>query len=355
MEQLTSDITLVPEVNSIMDVYLDSVFAQYYQAYPLTLVDVGASGGVSELWQQAGRYLHLIGFEPDPREFGRLTKVRQSVFQRQYFNIGLYNKKTKIDFHLLQKQETSSILRPNLALLSAFPMPERFDVIDTIEVAVDTLDNQLTQNDIQDVDFIKLDTQGSELFILQGGLKTLRKPVIGLEIEIEFVPIYRGQPTFSDVDPFVREFGFQMFDMAPVYWKRAIGQKIGGRKGQLIYVEALYLRSFEALVASFPPNASWEYRKAKVLKALSVSILYGYVDYALELLMQASAMNILSESEKDLIVQHLFTPARGRLHSIRGCVGLSRLLQRVSDLFVPHGLWPWFVADGQLGNRMPFQ
>ena len=38
-----------------------------------------------------------------------------------------------------------------------------------------TLDNQLQGNSIEDVDFLKIDTQGSELSILQGAKETLSK------------------------------------------------------------------------------------------------------------------------------------------------------------------------------------
>jgi len=63
-----------------------------------------------------------------------------------------------------------------------------------------------------DLDFIKLDTQGSELDILKGSDKILRSPLIGLEIEMEFISLYKDQPLFGDVVNFLGSKNFQFID-----------------------------------------------------------------------------------------------------------------------------------------------
>jgi Methyltransferase FkbM domain len=60
----------------------------------------------------------------------------------------------------------------------------------------------LCQNNINNVDAIKLDTQGSELDILRGATHVL--PTVSLiDIEVEFNELYDGQPLFCDVDRFL--------------------------------------------------------------------------------------------------------------------------------------------------------
>ena len=44
--------------------------------------------------------------------------------------------------------------------------------------------------------------------------------VIGLEIEVEFEQMYIDQPLFNEVDAFVKEKGFSLFDIKRYYWKR---------------------------------------------------------------------------------------------------------------------------------------
>jgi precorrin-6B methylase 2 len=36
---------------------------------PVTLMDVGAAGGVDQRWQLAGPHLHVVGLEPNPDEY----------------------------------------------------------------------------------------------------------------------------------------------------------------------------------------------------------------------------------------------------------------------------------------------
>ena len=61
----------------------------------------------------------------------------------------------------------------------------RFNDIKQVEVDVDTLDNIFFNNNIN-VDYIKIDTEGYEYYILKGGEKTIKKnkPIIQLEYNI---------------------------------------------------------------------------------------------------------------------------------------------------------------------------
>jgi len=64
-------------------------------------------------------------------------------------------------------------------------------------VKTDTLDNYVLANKLPLPDFIKLDTQGSELDILHGGISTLRNCKY-LLIEISILDYNKGSPNFSE-------------------------------------------------------------------------------------------------------------------------------------------------------------
>ena len=190
-----------------MDVFIAPEFRQYYEQYPLALVDIGASGGLQKHWRPARKHLRVIGFEPDQRAYSDLINTAGSKFT-EYLNIGVYKEKASLDFYLGRKQEVSSMFKPNRGLLDRFPEAERFDILETVQIDTDSLDNQFREHQIRDVDFIKMDAQGSELYILQGAEGLLKDTVVGLEIEVEFAEIYQGQPLFQEVDSFVKGFGF---------------------------------------------------------------------------------------------------------------------------------------------------
>jgi hypothetical protein len=77
-------------------------------------------------------------------------------------------------------------------------------------VRITTLDTWLSESSLEAVHVLKLDTQGSELGVLEGAQQALGDVRV-LEIEVELNPIYAGQPLFGDVDHFLRDRGFVLW------------------------------------------------------------------------------------------------------------------------------------------------
>jgi len=100
---------------------------------------------------------------------------------------------------------------------SLYPPDERWaDVFHNLDVlrlkqtsSIDTvpLDEFISDQAIGPVDFIKMDIQGAELEALQGAAEALQN-VLFVVCEVEFVPLYAGQPLFGEVDAFLRTHGF---------------------------------------------------------------------------------------------------------------------------------------------------
>ena len=214
---------------------------------------------------------------------------------------------------------------------------------------MDTLDHQLERHGLDDVDFIKVDTQGSELFVLQGASQVLGQHVVGVEVEVEFASIYGGQPLFADVDRHMREHGFDLFDLRRVYWKRDAGQSLGGPYGQIVWADALYLKTLPALPAVIAERAP-EARRSKLLRALSVVSLYGYHDHALAL--ARGSGDVLSTKEIALIEARItaggrqatgIPPFPGRRSWPPSSSGSGRRAVLRAD--------GWSISDSEVGNR----
>jgi FkbM family methyltransferase len=157
----------------------------------LWIVDIGASGGVDSRWKKFTSYCRTVLFEPDPREFENLKLGTDE--NTIILNTAISDSSGEKDLHLCRRQKNSSVYLPNFDLLKKFADPERFDVLKTVKVNTDTIDNQMRENCIDEIDFIKIDAQGHELPILKGSENILEK-VIGLQVEVEFAPIYADQP-----------------------------------------------------------------------------------------------------------------------------------------------------------------
>ena len=330
-----------------MNIFLAPRFAESYETNPLLLVDVGARGGLKRDWQAARPHLRVVGFEPEQREFEKLAQKSPGDNSTRILNVALHSAEGPLRFHVARDRGLSSIFEPNRRFLDAFPDSARFDTTDTQQVAADTLDNVLRAHGIADADFIKVDTQGSELFVLRGAAATLASSMVGVEVEVEFTPIYTGQPLFADVDSFMRGLGYMLFDLRPCYWKREAGRAIGGPRGQIIWADALYLKSIDALrtaVTALDPSL----RRGKILKAISVALLYGYCDYALDIAHNAGDM--LSDGDKAAIEASLkqakvtarFQAVPGRRYLAAGLYRLWKTFRQRDD--------SWSVSSPRLGN-----
>ncbi len=291
---------------------------------PLTLVDVGSMGGLEPEWSwlKDEGLLKTVGFEPDEREFAKLRSDDRAVFHP--FALSTEPGRA-LELHVAREPGKTSLFPPNMDLLRRFPKPERFETVRTISLpaaSVRTLDGVVTA-----ADFVKLDTQGSELSILQGGEKLL-KGVLGLKVEVEFLELYCGQPLFADVDAFLRARGFELADLRRVYWKRAEFTAFPG-KGQLVFGDALYFKSVDAAMD-----------KDTALKFAALCLLYGMRDLAAAVCLKAG----LAEFHAEILASAPFHGAGlpGRNRIIRWMRELSRFIGRSDQGFAD--------ADAGLGN-----
>ena len=333
-----------------MNVFLHPRFDAVYQQHPLVLVDVGARGGLKSNWLPAQPHLRVIGFEPDKAEFDRLVgRTHREAEQFRFFNTALHKERGVLKLYVTKDRGLTSIFEPDRAFLDAFPEADRFETTGIAEVHADTLDHVLESGGVTDVDFVKADTQGSELFVLQGGDQTLSESVVGVEVEVEFAPIYKNQPLFADVDTYLRQLGFALFDLRPVFWKRAAGRGLGGPQGQMIWADALYLRTLPSL-RELIDSRDRTVRKPKLLKALSTSVLYGYYDYALEIVGHVS--DVLVADERVTVEEQLRTAAAGadpmpRFPGRRQVAAAARRLWKLSA----DRNDAWSISDAELGNQ----
>ena len=88
------------------------------------------------------------------------------------FNYALYSKDEARDLYLTKKPECTSLYKPNMKYHNKFPNSDRWEIIDTISIECKSLKNIF--NKVEEYDFIKIDTQGSELDILQGAIGGVR-------------------------------------------------------------------------------------------------------------------------------------------------------------------------------------
>lgn len=178
-------------------------------------------------WNRIAGRLRVTAFEAD--ENAPIEKASAANFE--IIRSPLWSDERDIGFHITRSAGCSSVYAPNMEFLRRFTNPQRFEVLERRTVHSKPLGSFGLKPH-----FIKLDTQGSELDILAGAGATLDS-VVGIEVEVEFAPMYAGQPLFPEVDSFLRGKGFELHDLNRFYWRDLEDGNL-----RLIDGEALYFR-----------------------------------------------------------------------------------------------------------------
>lgn len=147
----------------------------------MTVLDIGAHHGLYTLLASkcVGRDGRVIAFEPSPRECRRLEKHARVNRCRnvEIASCALGKDGGEADLFVVNgSRDWGNSLRP-----PAVPDPTQ-----RVRVEVRRLDDALAERGIKQVDFIKLDAEGSELAVLQGArrlLQTAPRPAILVEVE----------------------------------------------------------------------------------------------------------------------------------------------------------------------------
>lgn len=258
------------------------------------LVDVGARWGAHEQWKALIGRAKVLCFEPDPEEASRLTAQGEPNVTYLPIALGATDGSAGT-LHVTSQPACSSLYAPLEALYRYYPALAEIRPTRTVELPLRALDAVLREHAIENVDAIKLDTQGSELDILRGATAALRTCAM-IDIEVEFNAIYEGQPLFCDVDRFMRDNGFVLWRFSdichyapsedcapPLKFMMAFSppQTIDShyvRGGQLFWAQAQYVR------AEYPTTSAERLSPTSAFQAATVTAGAGLWDLALTIL-----------------------------------------------------------------------
>jgi FkbM family methyltransferase len=238
---------------------------------PLVVIDAGCRWGFAQAWERLGPHSVIIGFDPDEDECARLQQLYEDNAQVRVVAKGLGATAEHAVLHITEDPGGCSLFPSVPDVVERHPGLAGGRVTGTSEVAVVTLDGWLAAEGLEQVDVLKMDTQGSELAVLRGARRALGT-VRAIEIEVEFNELYVDVPLFSDIDRFLRENGFVLWRLkdlahyaqrgATVDWRAPEAQyfdafvaRFESGSGQLFWANAFYLRRE---VAYPDPAAGWE-------------------------------------------------------------------------------------------------
>jgi FkbM family methyltransferase len=270
-------------------------------ARPTAIVDVGANpidGDPPYKAMLAAGLCDVTGFEPQADALARLEASKGP--RERYLPYALGDGSARM-LNVCALEGMTSLLVPDPARLALFNLfPIWGEVKQQIPVATRKLDD-IAQ--IAHLDFLKMDAQGAEREVLAHGQNKLADTVV-IQTEVSFVPLYRDQPVFGEIDLALRELGFlphavtgtKIWPIAPM----VIGDQPNRGIRQLLETDMIYVKDF-----SHAENMSAEQWKHFALVAHHC---YGSYDLALKAIITLIEMGAVPEGANKRYLASLRKP-----------------------------------------------
>ncbi len=170
-------------------------------SHPL-LFDVGANEGqtILEMTREFPQ-AKVHSFEPSPQTFQRLTTEFGSRPRIELHNLALGDQPGELPFTVCDDWSVNdSLLSP------AWSAPHK-----TVTVKVSTIDSFCAERSFDHIDWLKIDTQGYDLRVLQGAHSMLASHRIRLvSAEAMFSRMYEGQPSLADLLQHMAQYKYRV-------------------------------------------------------------------------------------------------------------------------------------------------
>jgi FkbM family methyltransferase len=246
----------------------------------ITVFDVGCRFGIHPSWasQKHQSFLRYFAFDPDVEEVRRLANKYRGFENYVAFAIGFSDKPEHRRLNVLAHKGQSSFLQPNPAS-TWFAEHRKADasITEQIDCELIPMDRFCEEHDVWP-DFIKTDTEGFDLNVLQGGARALAQ-ALAVRCEAYFEEHFVGGPEFDSIYRFLSNAGFSLANLD--YSGKGVPQSYfcpnPGRFGIYTAGEALFIRKL-AMLRDLPEPA--------LLKLVLFGFLNSLEDLSFKLLIQ---------------------------------------------------------------------
>ena len=196
--------------------------------------DVGANSGQYATDLRMAAYKgRIISFEPLSGPFSLLERnaSRDPLWDCRQCALG--DVEGTISINVAGNAGASSSILPMLkSHQDAFP-PANY--IGTEEVPIRRLDSVAPEFlRPTDVTFLKIDVQGFEKQVLAGGKSTVNDRLVGMQLELSFVPLYEGDMLIREALDLVCSLGFTLTGLLPGF--------TDPRNGRMLQADGIFFR-----------------------------------------------------------------------------------------------------------------
>lgn len=269
----------------------------------IVAVDAGARGGIDPDLLPIAFAVDVLGFEPDPQAFARLSspnRLSDTWRSVRYLSAALAGTSGRRTLHVPADPEGASLLMPDPAIGARFNKLQFFTGIREVPVECVMLDAAIASASVGAPAYLKLDVEGAELEVLAAAPRTLES-LVAVKTEVSFLPFRHGQALAGDVDAFLRARGFQPMDFLDLSrWRRhgyvlhphADRQTIPYTRGQIAHGDAFYIRDPETIADDDDAGLR------RLLTTAAIALSFGFFDFAAMILQRPRLVADLSDRYK---------------------------------------------------------
>ena len=298
------------------------------------VIDAGARFGLHPTWKSFSGEMKYYMFDPDTIETDRLKQK----YAHRASDIFIFDKPlTKVDGesftinYFKNRAMSSSSVRNELTELFKNQRKDQVEIESSKTYVGISIDTFSKENNIA-IDFLKLDTEGSEYYILNGAITQLNENILGVRSEIAFDNVFENMPLFSDINSFMLKMNFFLLNID--YTGRGDNQSEFidpcNRYGILTNSDAVWLKRYDVVISQ--ENNPLD-KVIKTIKYAYFCILNNAPDVAIKTLLDGKNKYALEYSMCDgtALLKNLQIAMKKHLYSLKWIP--SQNLEKHYDLY----------------------
>jgi len=173
---------------------------------PIVLCHIGSAGANFQLWQKIQKNSILISIDPN------VDCNKKNFLQTRFVNKIISSKNGTKNFYITKDPDCSSLLYPKKSVFTNWYGAHRFKLIKIKKVNVFLLNSILKDLNIRYIDWLVIDTQGTDLSIFKSIAKKIKSKISIVDLEAVFFEFYKNVDKLSDIFSYMQKY-FEFKDM----------------------------------------------------------------------------------------------------------------------------------------------
>ena len=188
------------------------------------LFDVGANEGQYAGHMRALGYVgRIVSFEPLSSAYRKLRDRSMSDPDWEAVNCAIGDCDGTAEINISKNSWSSSLLDILPAHVESDPESAYLGIEKTTVRAIDSLIEDFYRPG--DRLFLKIDTQGFGMKVIQGAEKSLER-ILGIHLEMSLVPLYRDEPLLGELVTYLNGKGYTLVYIEPEFCNPETGQQL---------------------------------------------------------------------------------------------------------------------------------